>query len=153
MLWVNLIMDTFAALALATEPPAHDILTRMPYHKDAAIVTPLMWRNVFGHSIYQSIVLILVIFLGTNGSLAFQYDIRCLNENADGECLEFNPFFTESVYMEEKEVNYWKESALTADRFNADLLKEFVCFYATEKGDVIPELCDQEYADDHPLLP
>jgi len=28
MLWVNLIMDTFAALALATEPPAEDILTR-----------------------------------------------------------------------------------------------------------------------------
>lgn len=64
MLWVNLIMDTFAALALATEPPADDILTRKPYHKDAAIVTRLMWRNIFGHFIYQAIVLILVLFLG-----------------------------------------------------------------------------------------
>jgi len=52
MLWVNLIMDTFAALALATEPPAFDILERMPYSKDAAIVTEIMWRNVFGHAIY-----------------------------------------------------------------------------------------------------
>jgi Ca2+ transporting ATPase len=30
MLWINLIMDTFAALALATEPPSHEVLTRMP---------------------------------------------------------------------------------------------------------------------------
>jgi Ca2+ transporting ATPase len=39
MLWVNLIMDTFAALALATEPPAHDIHTRKPYPKDDPITT------------------------------------------------------------------------------------------------------------------
>ena len=52
MLWVNLIMDTLAALALATEPPQEDILTRQPYHKDAPIVTEVMWRNVFGHAIY-----------------------------------------------------------------------------------------------------
>jgi len=52
MLWVNLIMDTMAALSLATEPPAADILTRQPYKKDAAIVTDIMWRNIFGHAIY-----------------------------------------------------------------------------------------------------
>ena len=62
MLWVNLIMDTFAALALATEPPAEDILKRQPYDKDAPIVTEVMWRNVFGHSVYQICVLIVVLF-------------------------------------------------------------------------------------------
>lgn len=64
MLWVNLIMDTFAALALATEPPADDILERQPYNKDAPIMSPLMWRNVFGHAVYQIIVLIVIIFVG-----------------------------------------------------------------------------------------
>lgn len=39
MLWVNLIMDTFAALALATEPPPIDILTRKPYKKSDPIIT------------------------------------------------------------------------------------------------------------------
>lgn len=39
MLWVNLIMDTFAALALATEPPPIDILTRKPYNKSDPIIT------------------------------------------------------------------------------------------------------------------
>ena len=39
MLWVNLIMDTFAALALATEPPPINILTRKPYKKSDPIIT------------------------------------------------------------------------------------------------------------------
>jgi len=34
MLWVNLIMDTLAALALATEPPNDELLTRLPYARD-----------------------------------------------------------------------------------------------------------------------
>lgn len=52
MLWVNLIMDTLGALALATEPPSEEILNREPYAKDDPIVTKVMWRNVFGHAIY-----------------------------------------------------------------------------------------------------
>jgi Ca2+ transporting ATPase len=51
MLWVNLVMDTLGALALATEPPVRNILERMPYKKDDPIVTDVMWRNVFGHAI------------------------------------------------------------------------------------------------------
>ena len=52
MLWINLIMDTFAALALATEPPGDNILKRKPYPKNANIVTEDMWRNVFGHGFF-----------------------------------------------------------------------------------------------------
>jgi P-type Ca2+ transporter type 2B len=48
MLWVNLIMDTFAALALATEPPNDSILLRKPAHKSDAIVNSIMWRNIIG---------------------------------------------------------------------------------------------------------
>lgn len=48
MLWVNLIMDTFAALALATEPPAETILEDPPYSRTELIVTPVMWRNIVG---------------------------------------------------------------------------------------------------------
>jgi len=52
MLWVNLIMDTLGALALATEPPAKEILKRQPYKKDNPIVTENMWRNIFGHAVF-----------------------------------------------------------------------------------------------------
>jgi len=52
MLWVNLIMDTFAALALATEPPNDSLLERQPARRTDKIVNNVMWRNIFGHAIY-----------------------------------------------------------------------------------------------------
>ena len=39
LLWVNLIMDTFAALALATDPPTERILDRPPQGKKVPIIT------------------------------------------------------------------------------------------------------------------
>jgi len=64
MLWVNLIMDTFAALALATEPPHETVLDRQPAHRSDAIVNQVMWRNIVGQSIYQIIVLLVLMFKG-----------------------------------------------------------------------------------------
>ena len=52
MLWVNLIMDTFAAIALATEPPNEELLKRKPYARKEYMITPMMWRNIAMHSIY-----------------------------------------------------------------------------------------------------
>jgi len=46
MLWVNLIMDTFAALALATEPPSDQLLDRQPVSRFEKIVNATMWRNI-----------------------------------------------------------------------------------------------------------
>ena len=47
MLWVNLVMDTLGALALATEPPNPEMLQRRPYKRDAPLVSRPMWRNIF----------------------------------------------------------------------------------------------------------
>jgi P-type Ca2+ transporter type 2B len=52
MLWVNLIMDTCGALALATEPPSEDILDHPPYKRTERIVTSIMWRNILGQAIF-----------------------------------------------------------------------------------------------------
>ena len=41
-------MDTFAALALATEPPKEDIINGKPYAKNESILNPVMWRNIIG---------------------------------------------------------------------------------------------------------
>jgi Ca2+-transporting ATPase len=46
MLWVNLIMDTFAALALAAEPPHADVMNQPPRDPKAFIVTPAMGRAI-----------------------------------------------------------------------------------------------------------
>jgi len=66
MLWVNLIMDTFASLALATEPPSADLLKRKPYTRTESLVTPVMWRNILGQALYQIIVLIVLLFKGAS---------------------------------------------------------------------------------------
>lgn len=64
MLWVNLIMDTFAALALATEPPSPSLLEQPPYGRSDIIVTPVMWRNIIGQGLYQASVLVVMLFAG-----------------------------------------------------------------------------------------
>lgn len=48
MLWINILMDTFAALALATEPPSLALLDQRPYSREESIITPVMWRNIIG---------------------------------------------------------------------------------------------------------
>lgn len=46
MLWVNLIMDTFAAMALASLPPSESVMKDKPRPRKAFIITPTMWRNI-----------------------------------------------------------------------------------------------------------
>lgn len=46
MLWVNLIMDTFAAMALASLPPSESVMRDKPRSRQAFIITPTMWRNI-----------------------------------------------------------------------------------------------------------
>jgi len=64
ILWINLVQDTFAALALATEEPTEDVLKRPPYTRDEYVITPLMWRNIMCQSIFQLILLIVFLFYG-----------------------------------------------------------------------------------------
>ncbi len=48
MLWVNLIMDTFASLALATEPPHPKLLDRLPHDREEYIVSKRMMKHILG---------------------------------------------------------------------------------------------------------
>lgn len=64
LLWVNLIMDTLGALALATEPPHDGLMKRPPIGRDVSIITKTMWRNIIGQSIYQISVLVILQFDG-----------------------------------------------------------------------------------------
>ncbi|XP_039647494.1 plasma membrane calcium-transporting ATPase 2-like [Perca fluviatilis] len=64
MLWVNLIMDTFAALALATEQPTEELLLRKPYGRDKALISRTMMKNILGHAVYQLAVIFTLLFYG-----------------------------------------------------------------------------------------
>ncbi|VFQ61448.1 unnamed protein product [Cuscuta campestris] len=64
LLWVNMIMDTLGALALATEPPNDELLNRPPIGRTVNFITRIMWRNIIGQSIYQLAILGLLKFNG-----------------------------------------------------------------------------------------
>jgi Ca2+-transporting ATPase len=61
MLWVNLIMDTFAALALATEPPHWSVMEHLPRNPETFIVSGVMGQNIIIKSL--GFLLFLVAFL------------------------------------------------------------------------------------------
>ncbi|KAJ5211144.1 ATPase P-type K/Mg/Cd/Cu/Zn/Na/Ca/Na/H-transporter [Penicillium cf. griseofulvum] len=65
LLWVNLIMDTFAALALATDPPTATVLDRRPESKADPLITLTMWKMIIGQSIYQLVVTFVLNFAGS----------------------------------------------------------------------------------------
>jgi Ca2+ transporting ATPase len=64
LLWVNLIMDSFASLALATDPPSDKHLTRKPYKRNEFIISKTMWKNVIGQSCLQLIIVFGILFAG-----------------------------------------------------------------------------------------
>ncbi|KAI9013962.1 PMCA-type calcium-translocating P-type ATPase [Phycomyces nitens] len=69
LLWVNLIMDTFAALALATDPPTEELLLRGPESRSSPLITFKMWKMIIGQAIFQVVVTIVMLY-----SDIFNYD-------------------------------------------------------------------------------
>ncbi|KAG7477737.1 hypothetical protein MATL_G00072800 [Megalops atlanticus] len=64
MLWVNLIMDTLASLALATEPPTEALLLRKPYGRNKPLISRTMMKNILGHAVYQLTIIFTLLFAG-----------------------------------------------------------------------------------------
>lgn len=64
MLWINLIMDTLASLALATEPPTEQLLNRPPHSRHEYIISKTMFKHILGQSVFQLAVILLLVFLG-----------------------------------------------------------------------------------------
>uniref|UniRef100_A0A6N2MCY8 Calcium-transporting ATPase n=1 Tax=Salix viminalis TaxID=40686 RepID=A0A6N2MCY8_SALVM len=64
LLWVNLIMDTLGALALATEQPTNDLMTRPPVGRSEPLITKIMWRNLLAQALYQVTILLTLQFKG-----------------------------------------------------------------------------------------
>ncbi|KAJ3191193.1 hypothetical protein HK101_007988, partial [Irineochytrium annulatum] len=64
LLWVNLIMDTLAALALATERPTRELLNRPPDAKNASLISVTMWKMIIGQAVLQISVNLALLFAG-----------------------------------------------------------------------------------------
>ena len=81
MLWVNLIMDTFAAMALASISPSMDVMNEKPRKRTDFIITPAMRNNIFGVGVAFLVILmgLLAYFKGLpdgllpNGEMSVHY--------------------------------------------------------------------------------
>jgi len=64
LIWVNVIMDSLASLALATDPPTLDLLDRAPYSKTENIISKKMMKHILGQSVYMVIIILIILFAG-----------------------------------------------------------------------------------------
>ncbi|KAL4596647.1 hypothetical protein ACB092_12G178200 [Castanea dentata] len=91
LLWVNLIMDTLGALALATEKPTNDLMSKPPVGRSEPLITKIMWRNLIAQAMYQVTTLLVLQFKGK-----FIFGV---NENVKNTLI-FNTFVLCQVFNE-----------------------------------------------------
>ncbi|KAL2835528.1 hypothetical protein BJY01DRAFT_223458 [Aspergillus pseudoustus] len=99
LLWVNLIMDTFAALALATDAPTEKILNRKPVPKSASLFTVTMWKMILGQAIYQLAITFMLFFAGDR-ILAGHLDARPDVAQEQLNTIVFNCFVWMQIFNE-----------------------------------------------------
>lgn len=97
LLWVNLIMDTFAALALATDPPTERILDRKPQPKSAPLITTNMWKMIIGQAILQLSVTLVLHFAGPE---ILGYDRTNQAKMLELDTMVFNTFVWMQIFNE-----------------------------------------------------
>jgi len=64
LLWINLVMDTFAAIALATMPPLETVLSEPVTSQDTQVLTKAVWRQIYGVTLWNVAVMCIMIFAG-----------------------------------------------------------------------------------------
>ena len=62
MLWVNLIMDSFAALALSTEAPTMDLMNSQPYGRLEGLINTDMLITMVSQMLFQITLLLFVLY-------------------------------------------------------------------------------------------
>ncbi|XP_043805629.1 calcium-transporting ATPase 2, plasma membrane-type isoform X2 [Manihot esculenta] len=108
LLWVNMIMDTLGALALATEPPKDELMKRSPVGRKGNFISNVMWRNILGQSLYQFTV---IWYLQAKGKEMF--DLEGEDSDLVLNTLIFNAFvfcqaFNEISSREMEQINVFK---------------------------------------------
>ena len=100
LLWINIIMDTFAALALATDPASPALLDRKPDKKTSPLFSVDMYKQILGQSTYQTIITLIFHFLGAK-ILGFHHsDDSNVTKNHEAvvQTLVFNIFVFAQIF-------------------------------------------------------
>jgi Ca2+-transporting ATPase len=82
-----------AALVLATDPPAPTILDKKPNPKSAPLITIPMWKMIFGQSVYQ-LAVTLILYFGGATILNYYTDL----ELAQLQTMVFNAYVWMNIF-------------------------------------------------------
>jgi len=102
LLWVNLIMDTLAAIALISEPASSSILQQYPVFKSEFVITGAMWRQIFFNTVYMVAVITVNLLLAPKWwGLKFQDDTMMydLDGNPTDKCIHYTMLFNTFIWM------------------------------------------------------
>lgn len=101
LLWVNLLMDSLASLALASEPPTEKLLLRPPVNRSSSMITNQMWFNMIGQAAFQVSVTLTLLFKGPNW-LGVQpgHVVEKMGENSLHYTVIFNSFVWMQLFNE-----------------------------------------------------
>lgn len=102
MLWVNLIMDTFAAMALASLPPSRSVMQAAPRDRSAFIITRSMWRAIIGVGGLFFILLLGLLYIFEHADVTSLTDLSHVRIGADKGLTpyELSMFFTIFVFLQ-----------------------------------------------------
>ncbi|MCM1356314.1 MAG: calcium-translocating P-type ATPase, PMCA-type [Staphylococcus sp.] len=102
MLWVNLIMDTFAAMALASLPPSSDVMRDRPRSRSAFIITPGMWKDIIGTGMIFFLSLLGLLYYFEHADITSLTDIGHvpLLPSSGLSGYELSLFFTIFVFLQ-----------------------------------------------------
>ena len=101
LLWVNLLMDSLASLALASEPPVEALLEKPPVNRSDSMITPRMWANMLGHATYQLIWVMTLLFIGPDMfGVDPGHEVEKRDENSTHYTIIFNAFVWMQLFNE-----------------------------------------------------
>lgn len=75
MLWVNLIMDTFAAMALASLPPSESVMKDKPRDRNAFILNKAMYQNILGVGGFFFVLLLVLLYVFEHSNITQLTDL------------------------------------------------------------------------------
>ncbi len=102
MLWVNLIMDTFAAMALASLPPSKDVMRDKPRNRKSFIINPAMTRLIIGVGCLFFVILLTLLYMLEHAPIQSMTDFLTWQNTGHHELTnhELSIFFTLFVMIQ-----------------------------------------------------
>lgn len=133
MLWINLIMDTFAAMALASLPPSRSVLSKPPRNRHDFIITPSMGKFICCVGTLFGIVMLAMLYILEHASIAHPLELfsPAIDGSKDLTTYELSIFFTLFIMLQMW--NLFNARAFGSHRSALDLnhCTEFIVIVAT----------------------